>query len=75
MPHYVNSHPLLARLVRPSGPDTRQTISDMSNNLQALQGKFVSNLNLHTAFVSMRILDGVETLGMADTKIPAVGRA
>ena len=58
------SHWLLARVVGQLSSDARQTISKMSSNFQTLQNNFDSNLGVHTAFVSMRISDRLETLGM-----------
>jgi hypothetical protein len=53
-----------ARVVKQTLSNTGQAIKDLSNHLIALKQSFDSGIALQTVFVSTRIQEEVEKLGM-----------
>jgi hypothetical protein len=54
----------IARVVQQTLSNTGRAINDLSNHLIALKQSFDSGIALQTVFVSTRILEEVEKLGM-----------
>ena len=53
-----------ARVVKQTFSNTGQTIKDLSNHLIALKRSFDSGIALQTVFISTRMQEEVEKLGM-----------